>query len=198
MSTVNGLAVIRSYNLQQDFITNQINRVDKNKQIRLTKDGLEGWFAQRLSLLSFAVNMAAIAFCLLNDNSKSSLVGLLMTYALTLNEDILNFMFCYAYVETSMVSYERILNFMEIESEAGYLEYTKKWRTGEEPRDKNAITKGSIKFENYGIRYRPDLPFVLRNVNIEIKQGEKVGIVGRTGAGKSTIVTCLLRILEPS
>jgi len=115
MSTVNGLSVIRSYNLQEDFIKEQMKKVDRNKQIRITKDGLEGWFAQRLSLLSFVVNMAAIAFCLLSDNKNSSLVGLLMTYALTLNEDILNFMFCYAYVETNMVSYERILNFMEIE-----------------------------------------------------------------------------------
>jgi ATP-binding cassette subfamily C (CFTR/MRP) protein 1 len=49
-----------------------------------------------------------------------------------------------------------------------------------------------------GAKYRKDLPLVLKKINLEIKEGEKVGVVGRTGAGKSTLLSCLLRILEPS
>lgn len=55
-----------------------------------------------------------------------------MSYAITLNDDIIGLMFCVAGVENQMVSYERIINFVEIEPEPGYIEYCKKWRTGEE------------------------------------------------------------------
>ena len=46
--------------------------------------------------------------------------------------------------------------------------------------------------------YRPELPLVLKNISLEIKAGERVGIVGRTGAGKSSIIQALLRIAEPT
>jgi ATP-binding cassette subfamily C (CFTR/MRP) protein 3 len=57
-------------------------------------------------------------------------------------------------------------------------------------------TKGEIEFIDYSVRYRPDTEIVLKNLNIHINSGEHVGIVGRTGSGKSTIALCLFRILE--
>lgn len=56
--------------------------------------------------------------------------------------------------------------------------------------------KGSIKFVNYGLRYREDLDFVLKDINCEINPGEKIGIVGRTGAGKSSLTLGLFRMIE--
>ena len=57
-------------------------------------------------------------------------------------------------------------------------------------------SEGSIRFENYSVQYRPETEIVLKNLNFEIKPKEKIGIVGRTGSGKSTIALCLFRILE--
>lgn len=57
---------------------------------------------------------------------------------------------------------------------------------------------GNIKFKNYSVKYRKGLDFVLKNLNIEIKSAEKIGIVGRTGAGKSSLALALFRILEES
>lgn len=56
--------------------------------------------------------------------------------------------------------------------------------------------KGDLEFINYSVRYRPNTPLVLKNISISIKQGEKIGVVGRTGSGKSTLCLCLFRILE--
>ena len=61
----------------------------------------------------------------------------------------------------------------------------------------NWPSEGIIKFHNYYVKYRPNTEIVLKNLNFEIKSKEKIGIVGRTGSGKSTICLCLFRILEP-
>ena len=58
-------------------------------------------------------------------------------------------------------------------------------------------TRGKISIKNLSIRYRPDLPLALKNINIDIKDKEKIGVVGRTGSGKSTLLLCLMRIIEP-
>ena len=56
--------------------------------------------------------------------------------------------------------------------------------------------KGYIKFDNYSVKYREDLDFVLKDINAEIMPGEKIGIVGRTGAGKSSLTLGLFRMIE--
>jgi len=56
--------------------------------------------------------------------------------------------------------------------------------------------KGGIKFRNVSFRYRPELPLVLRGVSVGIAGGERIGIVGRTGAGKSSLISTLLRLTE--
>ena len=63
---------------------------------------------------------------------------------------------------------------------------------------KSFISKGKISFKNYSVRYRPDTPLALKNINLEIMPGEKVGVVGQKGSGKSTLLLCLFRILEAS
>jgi ABC-type multidrug transport system fused ATPase/permease subunit len=63
-------------------------------------------------------------------------------------------------------------------------------------RKNNFPQSGKIEFINYSVKYRPDTKIVLRNLNFVIKPGEKIGIVGRTGSGKSTLCLCLFRILE--
>ena len=57
-------------------------------------------------------------------------------------------------------------------------------------------SKGDIEFKDVQMRYRPDCDLVLKGLNFKIKGGEKVGIVGRTGAGKSTIINCISRLCE--
>jgi ABC-type multidrug transport system fused ATPase/permease subunit len=60
----------------------------------------------------------------------------------------------------------------------------------------NFPKRGEIKFINYFVRYRPDTELVLKNINFKINPGEKIGIVGRTGSGKTTLCLGLFRILE--
>lgn len=72
---------------------------------------------------------------------------------------------------------------------------TERYGKGSIPNSKWA-TKGKLVFNNYELKYRPDTELVLRNLTFEVNPGEKIGIVGRTGAGKSTICLALCRIVE--
>lgn len=94
-------------------------------------------------------------------------------------------------VETNIVSVERVLEFTGLPSEApDVLESHRP--PGSWP------AQGAVKFVNYSTRYRPELDPVLRNINLDIRAKEKIGIVGRTGAGKSSLVLSLFRIIEPA
>ena len=57
--------------------------------------------------------------------------------------------------------------------------------------------RGAVSFEEVRMRYRPELPLVLRGVSFEVRGGERVGVVGRSGSGKSSLVAALLRLVEP-
>lgn len=89
-------------------------------------------------------------------------------------------------VETSIVAVERIKEYEEEPREAP-------WTFSNETMSNTWPEKGEIVFDHYDVRYRPGLELVLKNLNITFKGGEKVGIVGRTGSGKSSLTLSLFR-----
>ena len=89
-------------------------------------------------------------------------------------------------VENSMTSVERVMTYTKIESEPEYKE--------EQLSPEHWPPEGNITFKDVSLTYYPGGPQVLKNVNLEIKGGEKIGVAGRTGAGKSSFVAALLRM----
>ena len=92
-----------------------------------------------------------------------------------------------------MVSMERCIRYTTIESEKP----SKIPKEDNKLKSNNWPKKGIIRFENFSVKYRPTTEIILKNINFCINSNEKVGVVGRTGSGKSTICLCLFRILEP-
>lgn len=126
------------------------------------------------------------------DSLTSGLAGLSLTYALTFTDSALWLVTLYSSLEISMNSAERLWEYLELAQEGGCL-------PGQVLRapPPQWPEKGEIKFHNLSVRYAPNLPCVIRNATFTVELASRVGIVGRTGAGKSTIIMALFRFLSP-
>jgi ABC-type multidrug transport system fused ATPase/permease subunit len=96
-----------------------------------------------------------------------------------------------------MVSVERVSEYAELESEEATWAVMKTGGGGVKKPTHGWPDSGAITFENLQLRYRPGLPLVLNGVSFNVQAGEKVGICGRTGSGKSSLIVALWRLVEP-
>eukprot|EP00026_Physarum_polycephalum_P008777 Phypoly_transcript_08878.p1 GENE.Phypoly_transcript_08878~~Phypoly_transcript_08878.p1 ORF type:complete len:352 (-),score=56.36 Phypoly_transcript_08878:57-1112(-) len=148
------------------------------------------WLGIRLEFMCNLVVSLAALFCVIErENIAPGLAGLSLTYALQLTA-VLNFLVRQsAEVETQIVAVERVIEYVDLPTEAPY-----HLPNSRAPSDWPSA--GEIRFENLKLRYRANLELVLHGVTATIKPREKIGIVGRTGAGKSSLFLGLFRIVE--
>uniref|UniRef100_A0A673KPL3 Multidrug resistance-associated protein 9-like n=1 Tax=Sinocyclocheilus rhinocerous TaxID=307959 RepID=A0A673KPL3_9TELE len=188
-STIQGLSTIHAYDKRKFKMLSDTN----SNHFMLFNCGTR-WLSFWLDFLSATVTLIVALFVVLSSNEaiNPSQKGLALSYTIQLT-GILQFVVRLSTeVEAKFTSVERLLEYiMNCVSEG--------------PRSvKDANTsagwpqEGAITFKNYSMRYRDNTPIVLNNLHIDIKPGEKVGIVGRTGSGKSSLGVALFRLAEPA
>ena len=123
------------------------------------------------------------------DSLTPGLVGLSVSYALSVTQTLNWLVRMTSEVETNIVAVERLKEYSETQREAN-------WEKESDDKLKTWPAKAKIQFKNASARYREGLPLVLKNLSFEVEAEEKVGIVGRTGAGKSSVTLTLFRIIE--
>jgi len=188
--TLTGASVIRAYGQQQRFISESENRVDINQICYYPSIIAIRWLSVRLeSAGSLVVLFAALFSVISRESLDPGLVGLSISYALNITQNLNWFFRMISDLETNIVSVERIMDYTQISQEAS-------WDNGKIIPSEQWPMEGRIIFDNYQVRYREGLDLVLQGISCEVKGGEKVGIVGRTGAGKSSLTLGLFRILE--
>lgn len=188
--TLVGISTIRAYGDQKRFIRENMARIDSNSRPFFYLWSTNRWLSIRTDIGSGLVSFGAAAFVLLSlGKIDSGLAGLSLSYALTFNDNILWVVRLYAQMEMNMNSVERMQEYSHIEPEGKQIV-----EDNRPPAD--WPNKGEIDFNNLSLRYAPELPLVIKNATFKVKPFNKVGIVGRTGAGKSTIITALFRFLE--
>ncbi|XP_067949296.1 multidrug resistance-associated protein 1-like [Watersipora subatra] len=194
--TVAGAESIRAFGVQDRFIQESENKVEENIIFCHTGWAAARWLAIRLQTMSAAVVGLAAAFVVMSTqvsfleaHISSSIMGLCLSYAFIVTKSLDILARNLTDLETNIVSVERVREYSEIELEADWIEV-------DNAPPRQWPSQGAITFKGYGTRYRPDLDLVLNDLNFSIKPLEKVGIVGRTGAGKSSMTVALFRLIE--
>ncbi|CAC5389793.1 ABCC1 [Mytilus coruscus] len=187
--TLSGATSLRAYKAQDRFIQESLYRVDKNISYYFTKIASQRWLGWRLELIGNLIVFAAALFAVLTPNVEGGVVGLSISYALQITGALNMFVRTSSDLESNVVSVERVKEYAEVEQEAEWINPNKR-----PPSDWPA--SGECKFDNYKTRYRAGLDLVIRGITCNIAGGQKVGIVGRTGAGKSSLAMALFRLIE--
>ncbi|CAN3377209.1 oligomycin resistance ATP-dependent permease Yor1p [Diutina rugosa] len=188
--TLTGMQTIQSYHQEATFIARNDKFINNQNEAYYVTISTQRWLAINLDLLGASF---ALVICMLCVNQvfhlSPSSVGLLMSYVVQIVGLLSMTVRAMTQVENEMNATERLHHYaFSLPQEAEYF--------GTVTPPHNWPPSGYISFTNVALRYRPDLPRVLDDFNLRVYPGEKVGICGRTGAGKSSIMNALYRLTE--
>lgn len=188
--TLSGMTTIRAYGDERRFIRENLQKVNTHSRPFIYLWAANRWLAFRVDVVGALVSFFTGVFVVLSVGSiDAGAAGLAMTYAVTFTENVLWFVRLYASNEQNMNAVERIKEYLDVDQEAALI-------VPENRPEADWPSKGAVEFVDYSTRYRSDFDYVLKNLSFRIQPGEKVGIVGRTGAGKSSLALALFRALE--
>lgn len=192
--TLTGSSTIRAFDQVSRFEhINQVN-LDYNLRAIFLFRGVNRWLSMRQQTIGSLLTFATAIFVThgaITRTISPGLIGVVMGYSAVLSEDISYFIKIMVSLETSVIAVERILEYCNLKSEAPDV-------IPENKPDDEWPSEGVVKFSNYSTRYRENLDLILKDISISIKSHEKIGVVGRTGAGKSSLIMALFRIIEPT
>lgn len=181
---------MRAFGRENEFNLESQRRVDFNQKCYYANVVSNRWLAIRLDVVGNAVVFFAALFAVIQrDSVNGALAGLSLSYALNITSTLNWLVRQTSETEIQVVSVERLKEYSEVESEAP-------WEIPARKPNEGWPQKGLVEFSGYSARYREGLDLVVKNIKFDIQPGQKVGIVGRTGAGKSSLTLALFRIIE--
>ncbi|KAI4350307.1 hypothetical protein L6164_004775 [Bauhinia variegata] len=191
--SIAGAATIRGFGQEKRFMKRNMYLLDCFARPFFCSLAAIEWLCLRMELLSTFV----FAFCMIllvslpHGSIDPSMAGLAVTYGLNLNARLSRWILSFCKLENKIISIERIYQYSQIPSEApAIIEDSRPPSTWPE--------NGTIEIIDLKVRYKENLPMVLHGVSCTFPGGKKIGIVGRTGSGKSTLIQALFRLIEPS
>lgn len=188
--TLSGMTTIRAYGDERRFIRDNLEKVNTQTRPFIYLWACNRWLAFRADVIGDLVAFFAGVFIILSlGQVDAGAAGISLSYALSFTESVLWLVRLYAVNEQNMNSMERIKEYLDVEQEADAV-------IEDNRPPKNWPQSGSVEFVDYTTSYRKELDPVLRDISLKIEPREKVGIVGRTGAGKSSLALALFRALE--
>ncbi|CAF3403813.1 unnamed protein product [Rotaria sp. Silwood1] len=193
-STIHSLKVIRSYHAEQICSNEFLHHIDNHTRVHYLIVTTDRWAAIRFNWIAFIflalVTFLALIIRIYQQEFSTAEIAITLFYSLNL----LNFfqwsVRMTVYIETNMTAVQRVLEYCSLDQESP-AQVSDKNRP-----PSNWPSHGCIVFENVSMCYSndDDAPLALHNVSLTIEGGEKVGIVGRTGAGKNSFIQILFRM----
>ncbi|XP_041086709.1 multidrug resistance-associated protein 1-like isoform X3 [Polyodon spathula] len=188
--SVQGASIIRAFGEQPRFILQTNQRVDENQKSYFPRFVATRWLAVNLEFLGNSIVLSAAIFSVMAKGTLSpGIVGLSVSHALQVTGILSWIVRSWTDVENNIVSVERVKEYADTPKEAA-------WTLENSPLPPAWPQTGTIELRGYGLQYRKGLEWALKDISIHIQEREKVGIVGRTGAGKSSLALGIFRILE--
>uniref|UniRef100_A0A7N9D4W9 ATP-binding cassette sub-family C member 10 n=1 Tax=Macaca fascicularis TaxID=9541 RepID=A0A7N9D4W9_MACFA len=191
--TLAGLSVLRATGATYRFEEENQRLLELNQRCQFATSATMQWLDIRLQLMGAAVVSAIAGIALVQHQqglANPGLVGLSLSYALSLTGLLSGLVSSFTQTEAMLVSVERLEEYscdLPQEPQGQPLQLGTGW-----------LTQGGVEFQDVVLAYRPGLPNALDGVTFCVQPGEKLGIVGRTGSGKSSLLLVLFRLLEPS
>ncbi|KAM3589807.1 hypothetical protein VKS41_000661 [Umbelopsis sp. WA50703] len=189
--TLIGVTTIRAYGQEAPFMNEMLNRLDENMRSYYTLWTTNRWLFVRVEMTGSLVSFLAGVFLLRNlDSIDAGLAGLSLSFSSTFLEHIYWLVRQYTTVEMHLNSVERVQEYLEMPQEPpGINEHNRP--------PSNWPNEAAISVRDLEVSYAPGDDPVLRGISFDVKPREKVGIVGRTGSGKTTLTLSFLRFVEP-
>ncbi|CAG7725549.1 unnamed protein product [Allacma fusca] len=190
--TLKGLATIRGMRSARRFQDENEEYLEANQKAEYATQAVSQWLSIRLQMIGvFIITGVGLVGVLQHgfQLANSAMLGLAISYALTVTNSLSSFVTSFTETEKEMVAVERVAEYIDtIEAESNIesiLSTPYGWPS-----------HGVIAFRNVSLQYKPDSPYALKNINFETRPHEKLGIVGRTGSGKSSLFQALFRMVD--
>ncbi len=184
-SVLTGLSTIRAFHRTDFYMKRMFGLIDNGAKTTWSLQLLSRWMSFRMGMLG-AVFVTAVAISVLLGDIDSSLAGFALVFALRYTNILVRLLTNVTSIELGFNAAERVLEYVELKTE---------------PQDGDDApaawpSEGKIEVEKLTAGYSDELPAVLKEITFDVKPGERIGVVGRTGAGKSTLAAVLFRLLQ--
>ena len=188
--SLTGNLYIQVYNKSNYFNSLLDKRLDNVLKMNIFKYGAMAMFQMYHELLCVFNLCIIILYCIITKYVKNEIdkenISILLTFSINLIETLYSLFFSILNMSLNKIYFDRLLQYENTEQEVNLVNINRIV----------PFSYGDIKFENISMKYKINSELILKNINIEIKIGEKIAIIGRTGSGKSSLILCLLRIIQ--
>jgi len=191
--SIDGAATIKAFDKNRHFALLFQNHINQNSSAMLNFVAGRRWLAVRLDILgAFVTLCASLCITVFSDQLGLSpgLAGFFFIWGSTVSITFAFFTNSFSEAEAAITSIERMHSMEMLPQERSMI------TSKDNKVDSTWPQKGDLVFENVSLRYRPNLPLSLDKLSFSITHGQRCAVVGRTGAGKSTLTTALFRLVE--
>ena len=186
-SALTGVSTIRGFDKSKSYIERMNERLDDYDMATWHLWLFNRWMGWRMSIVGMLFSTVVAVVILVTPDMDAALAGFSLSFALDFSSAILWFIRAYASIELDMNAAERVIEYSDLKTED---------LKGDMP-PAAWPTEGRLEVNDLVVGYAPELPPVLKGLTFSVRRNERVGVIGRTGAGKSSLTLALFRFLEP-